>query len=125
MSDFFAVVVHLLTSGLRYVRMLKSPGIYSFSIDHQEDDAGLIQRRADIAHSAGVSLENCHLIKYQRSSGRCQSMELGRIASHYYVTHNWMATYNQHLKSTMSTLEWFRVFALSNDSKQNCSICAF
>jgi pre-mRNA-splicing helicase BRR2 len=97
--------------------MLKSPGLYGVGVDYQEDDNGLIQKRADIAHSAAVLLEKCHLIKYERASGRFQSTELGRIASHYYVTYNSMATYNQHLRSTMSTLELFRVFALSNEFK--------
>ncbi|KAG2058635.1 DNA polymerase theta/eta [Suillus hirtellus] len=89
-----------------YVRMLKSPGLY-------------YDKRADIAYSAAVLLEKCHLIKYERASGRFQSTdsELGRIASHYYVTYNSMATYNQHLRPTMSTLELFRVFALSNEFK--------
>ncbi|OAX40546.1 Sec63-domain-containing protein [Rhizopogon vinicolor AM-OR11-026] len=100
-----------------YVRMLKSPGLYGVGVDYQEDDDGLIQKRADIAHSAAVLLEKCHLIKYDRASGRFQSTELGRIASHYYITYNSMATYNQHLRSTMSTLELFRVFALSNEFK--------
>jgi pre-mRNA-splicing helicase BRR2 len=100
----------------RYVRMLKSPRLYGVGVDYQEDDGGLIQKRADIAHSAAVLLNKCNLIKYERSSGRFQSTELGRIVSHYYVTYNSMATYNQHLRSTMSTLELFRVFALSNES---------
>jgi pre-mRNA-splicing helicase BRR2 len=101
----------------RYVRMLKSPGLYSVGADYMEDDGALIQKRADIAHSAAVLLEKCHLLKYERASGRFQSTELGRIASHYYVTHNSMATYNQHLRPTMTTLELFRVFALSNEFK--------
>ena len=106
-----------LTYVIRYVRMLKSPGLYGVGVDYQEDDGGLVQKRADIVHSAAALLEKCHLIKYERSSGRFQSTELGRIASHYYVTHNSMATYNQHLRPTMSTLELFRVFALSNEFK--------
>jgi pre-mRNA-splicing helicase BRR2 len=97
--------------------MLKSPGLYGVGVDYQEDDGGLVQKRADIAHSAAVLLEKCHLIKYERASGRFQSTELGRIASHYYVTYNSMATYNQHLRPTMSSLELFRVFALSNEFK--------
>jgi pre-mRNA-splicing helicase BRR2 len=102
----------------RYVRALKAPGLYGVSVDYQEDEDGaLIQKRADIAHSAAVILEKCHLIKYERASGRFQSTELGRIASHYYVTHNSMATYNQHLRPTMTMLELFRVFALSNEFK--------
>lgn len=97
--------------------MLRSPGLYGVGVDYQEDDVGFIQKRADIVHSAAVLLEKCNLLKYERSTGRFQSTELGRIASHYYVTYNSMATYNQHLKPTMSTLELFRVFALSNEFK--------
>lgn len=97
--------------------MLKSPGLYGVGVDYQEDDDGLVQKRADIVHSAAALLEKCHLIKYERSSGRFQTTELGRIASHYYVTYNSMATYNQHLRPSMSTLELFRVFALSNEFK--------
>ena len=101
---------------LRYVRMLKSPGLYGVGSDYQDDDT-LVQKRADIAHSAAVLLEKCHLIKYERASGKFTSTELGRIASHYYVTYNSMSTYNQHLRPTMGTLELFRVFALSEEFK--------
>ncbi|KAG5640834.1 hypothetical protein DXG03_006882 [Asterophora parasitica] len=100
-----------------YVRMLKSPGLYGVGVDYQDEDGGLIQKRADIIHSAAVLLEKCQLLKYERSSGRFQSLELGKIASHYYVTYSSMMTYNQHLRPTMSTLELFRVFALSNEFK--------
>jgi pre-mRNA-splicing helicase BRR2 len=97
--------------------MLRSPALYSVTVDYQDDDPLLVQKRADIAHSAAVMLEKCNLLKYERHSGKFQSTELGRIASHYYVTYNSMATYNQHLRPTMSTLELFRVFALSNEFK--------
>lgn len=97
--------------------MLKSPALYGVGADYQEDDLGLIQKRADIAHSAAVLLEKCQLIKYDRQSGRFTSTELGRIASYYYVTYNSMMVYNQHLRSTMSMIELFRVFALSNEFK--------
>ncbi|KAH9965547.1 putative RNA helicase [Lactifluus volemus] len=100
-----------------YIRMLKLPALYSVSADYQEDDPGLVQKRADIIHSAAALLEKCNLIKYERASGRFQSTELGRIASHYYVTYNSMSVYNQHLRPTMSQLELFRVFALSNEFK--------
>lgn len=97
--------------------MLKDSVLYSIGVDYLEDDPTLVQKRADIVHSAAALLEKCHLIKYERSSGRFQSTELGRIASHYYVTYSSMATYNQHLRPTMSHLELFRVFALSNEFK--------
>lgn len=97
--------------------MLKSPSLYGVGVDYLEDDPLLIQKRADIVHSAAALLEKCNLLKYDRASGKFTSTELGRIASHFYVTYNSMATYNQHLRPTMSTLELFRVFALSNEFK--------
>lgn len=97
--------------------MLKTPSLCGIGVDYQEDDGGLVQKRADIAHSAAVLLEKCHLIEYERASEKLQGTELGRIVSHYYATYNSIATYNQHLRPTMSTLELFRVFALSNELK--------
>ncbi|KAG6378229.1 hypothetical protein JVT61DRAFT_13929 [Boletus reticuloceps] len=100
-----------------YVCILKSPGSYGVRVDYQEDDDSLVHKCTDVVHSAAALLEKCHLIKYECSSGQFQSTELGRITSHYYVTHNSVATYNQHLRLIMSTLELFRVFALSNEFK--------
>jgi pre-mRNA-splicing helicase BRR2 len=91
--------------------MLKTPGLYGIGIDCQDDDGGLVQKHADIAHSAAVPLEKCHLIKYKQAPGRFH-------ASHYYLTYNSMGTYNQRLRPMMqSTLESFRVFALLNEFK--------
>ncbi|KAF9504269.1 hypothetical protein BS47DRAFT_1355400 [Hydnum rufescens UP504] len=100
-----------------YVRMLRSPSLYTIGVDYSEDDPYLVQKRVDIVHTAAVLLEKGNLIKYDRKLGSFQSTELGRIASHFYVTFASMAVYNQHLKPTMSMIELFRVFALSNEFK--------
>jgi len=60
--------------------------------------------------NASLSNTNVHL-----DGSRVPS--LGKIASHYYVTYNSMMVYTKHLKPTMSTLELFKVFALSNEFK--------
>ena len=52
--------------------MLKSPALYGIGADYK-DDAGLVQKRADIVHSAVVLLEKSQLIKYERASGRFSS----------------------------------------------------
>jgi replicative superfamily II helicase len=78
--------------------------------EHHDDDT-------DIIHSAAILLEKCQLVNYERSTGHFTSTDLGRIASYYYVTYNSMMVYNQHLRPTMSTLELFRVFALSSEFK--------
>ncbi|KAG8908173.1 DEIH-box ATPase [Tulasnella sp. 403] len=100
-----------------YVRMLKTPSLYGINVDYSDDDPHLTQKRVDIVHTAAVMLEKANLIKYDRKTGVFASTELGRIASHYYVTYASMSVYNQHLKPTMSTIELFRIFALSNEFK--------
>ncbi|EWC48033.1 pre-mRNA-splicing factor brr2 [Drechslerella stenobrocha 248] len=99
-----------------YVRMLRSPNIYNVGADYADDEV-LLQKRVDLVHSAAVALEKCHLIKYDVKSGRLQSTELGRIASHYYITHKSMLTYNQHLQPNISPIELFRLFSLSEEFK--------
>ena len=99
-----------------FVRMLRSPGLYSVGADY-EDDHSLEQKRVDLIHSAALVLEKSSLVKYDKKSGRLQSTELGRIASHYYITHTSMLTYNHHIQPMVSTVELFRVFALSEEFK--------
>lgn len=99
-----------------FVRMLRSPGLYSVGAEYADDEA-LEQKRVDLIHAAAYVLEKCNLIKYDKKSGQLQPTELGRIASHYYITHNSMATYNQHIQPGISAIELFRVFALSEEFK--------
>ncbi|KAJ5626095.1 hypothetical protein N7510_002404 [Penicillium lagena] len=99
-----------------YVRMLRSPGLYSVGADYENDDA-LEQKRVDLIHSAAVILERAGLVKYEKKTGRLQSTELGRISSHYYIGHNSMLTYSQHIQPSITTIELFRIFALSDEFK--------
>ncbi|SPO28683.1 probable ATP dependent RNA helicase [Ustilago trichophora] len=98
-----------------YVRMLRTPTLYSVTADYAEDDPFLEQKRADIIHTAAALLEKCGLLRYERRTGNFISNELGRIASHYYITHDSMATYHQQIKPQLGLIELFRIFALSNE----------
>ena len=99
-----------------FVRMLRSPGLYSVGPEYENDHA-LEQKRVDLIHSAATVLEKSSLIKYDKKTGKLQSTELGRIASHYYITHNSMLTYNHHIQPMITPIELFRVFALSDEFK--------
>jgi len=98
-----------------FVRMQKHPELYGLKDDWEDTDPDLRQRRTDLAHAAAVTLDKHHLIRYDRRSGIFQSTELGRIASHYYISHQSMSTYNQLLKPTITEIELFRVFSLSSE----------
>ena len=99
-----------------FVRMLRSPGLYSVGAEYESDDA-LEQKRVDLIHSAATVLEKSNLVKYDKKTGKLQATELGRIASHYYITHNSMQTYNHHIQPMITPIELFRVFALSDEFK--------
>ncbi|KAK9466803.1 Sec63 Brl domain-containing protein [Lipomyces arxii] len=99
-----------------YVRMLRSPALYHVGAEYADDHA-LEQKRLDLAHSAAVLLEKCTLVRYDRESRRVQPTELGRIASHYYISHSSMSIYNQNLRSSLTPVELFRIFSLSEEFK--------
>lgn len=98
-----------------YIRMLRQPTLYGITHDLMKQDQLLEQHRADIIHTAALHLDRSGLVKYDRKLGQFQVTELGRIASHYYCTHETMSTYNQLLKPMLSEIELFRVFSLSSE----------
>jgi pre-mRNA-splicing helicase BRR2 len=101
-----------------YVRMLKNPALYGIvPEDHQDLESALLQRRLDLAHTAAAILDEHGLIKYDRKSGNFQATTLGRIASHYYVSHDSIKVFNEFLKPGMSEIEIFRLFSLSGEFK--------
>ena len=99
-----------------FVRMLRSPGLYGVGAEYEDDNA-LEQKRVDLIHSAATVLEKSSLVKYDKKNGKLQATELGRIASHYYITHSSMLTYNHHIQPMITPVELFRVFALSDEFK--------
>ncbi|EAL72371.1 DEAD/DEAH box helicase [Dictyostelium discoideum AX4] len=100
-----------------YICMIRNPPLYEISYDDFEKDPLLEQRRLDLVHSAATILEKNSLIKYDRKSGKLQSTELGKVASHYYITNSSMSIYQEHLKPSMSDIELLRVFSLSSEFK--------
>jgi len=98
-----------------YIRMLRSPTLYGISHDQMAHDEYLERYRSDLVHTAAATLDKHNLVRYDKKTGTFQVTELGRIASHYYITHDTVATYNQLLKPTLSEIELFRVFSLSSE----------
>jgi len=101
-----------------FVRMLRNPALYGVPLDEAETDPTLLQRRLELAHSAATVLDRHCLAKYDRKSGVIQVTTLGRVASHYYVTHDSISVFNEYLKPSMSEIELFRLFSLSGEFRQ-------
>lgn len=56
-------------------------------------------------------------VRYDKRTGALQPTELGRIASHYYITFSTLATFNEHLRPTMGDIELLRLFSLADEFK--------
>jgi len=100
-----------------YIRMLRNPALYGISADEIAEDRLLEKRRADLIHTAAAILDKSNLVKYDRKTGAFQVTDLGRIASHYYVSFETMDTYNSLLKQTLTEIELIRIFARSAEFK--------
>eukprot|EP00698_Gefionella_okellyi_P015841 TRINITY_DN4494_c0_g1_i1.p1 TRINITY_DN4494_c0_g1~~TRINITY_DN4494_c0_g1_i1.p1 ORF type:complete len:2123 (+),score=500.62 TRINITY_DN4494_c0_g1_i1:747-6371(+) len=100
-----------------YIRMQREPSLYGINQDMLDDDPKLVGRRADLVHSAATLLDQANLINYDRRSGNFQVTDLGRVASHYYLTYQSIGVYNEFLKPSMSNIELLRLFALSAEFK--------
>lgn len=98
-----------------HVRMLRNPLLYGITKEDAEHDKNLLQWRRGLIYSAALSLEKNGLIKFDKRSGEFQATDLGRVASHYYVTHKSIATFNSNLKPNLSDIELFRLFSLSDE----------
>ncbi|EKX54104.1 hypothetical protein GUITHDRAFT_160810 [Guillardia theta CCMP2712] len=100
-----------------YIRMLKNPSLYGITAEELAEDPILEQRRVDLIHTAASALFKANLIKYDRKSGNLQCTDLGRVASYFYVSYNSIATFNDHLKPTVSDIEILRIFSLAGEFK--------
>ncbi|CAL8084433.1 unnamed protein product [Calicophoron daubneyi] len=100
-----------------YIRMLSNRSLYGVPEGSEKNDRWLEQYRRDLIHTAALELDRCQLVRYDRRVGSLQSTELGRIASHYYLTHTTVLSYNKLLRPGLGEIELFRVFAASSEFK--------
>ncbi|KII64997.1 U5 small nuclear ribonucleoprotein helicase [Thelohanellus kitauei] len=106
-----------LTYTYLFIRMLKNPTLYGVSVEEFEADNTLLDRRISLIHSAAIGLDKTGLVKYDRSSGKLVSTDLGRISSHFYCTQETINTYNRLLTPSISQIELFRTVSLSSEFK--------
>jgi len=83
-----------------------------------EEDPKLEQYRADLIHTAAMTLEKSNLIKYDKKIGSFQSTDLGRISSYFYCTLETINTFNSLLKPSLTEIEILRIFSRASEFKQ-------
>ncbi|KAF0687130.1 Aste57867_21101 [Aphanomyces stellatus] len=101
-----------------FIRMMKSPMNYGMSYDERANDPMLVQKRTSLLKQAIQTLEDARMIKFDQRRGDFAVTNLGRVASHYYITHGTIETFNEMLSQYMEDEDVLHVICSSSEFEQ-------
>ncbi|KAK8810576.1 hypothetical protein WA158_007151 [Blastocystis sp. Blastoise] len=87
-----------------YIRMMKNPMVYGIKYEEKQNDPSLWDTCERYIRDAAHQLDECHMIRYDDDTSVMFPTDLGRVASHYYLSYDTIQTFNELLKPDM-TLE--------------------
>eukprot|EP00804_Cyclotella_cryptica_P005774 CCRYP_000100-RC/>CCRYP_000100-RC protein AED:0.06 eAED:0.06 QI:2796/1/1/1/0.9/0.76/21/2629/1339 len=85
-----------------HVRMCRNPLAYGISPVQHESDPTLRTRSRELAVDAAKLLDERKMIRYNPNSGNVAVTNLGRVASHFYIRNESIATFNELLDKNFS-----------------------
>ncbi|KAK9172680.1 U5snrp Brr2 SFII RNA helicase (sec63 and the second part of the RNA) [Cryptosporidium meleagridis] len=124
-----------------YIRIIRNPSLYGLDIDEIIDKARQdkdltaenkddFEEERDLAFKNAVEsyliklietafdrLENCRLIQYNHKDGHVESLMLGRISSHFYLSPETIQDLDKQLLPNLSEIQLFRLFSTCNEFK--------
>eukprot|EP00535_Pseudo-nitzschia_heimii_P010983 CAMPEP_0197196504 /NCGR_PEP_ID=MMETSP1423-20130617/32390_1 /TAXON_ID=476441 /ORGANISM="Pseudo-nitzschia heimii, Strain UNC1101" /LENGTH=2164 /DNA_ID=CAMNT_0042650305 /DNA_START=86 /DNA_END=6580 /DNA_ORIENTATION=+ len=77
-----------------YVRMLKNPLAYGINADQKADDPSLRGRLLELVREAATVLSQEKMVSFDPQSGNLAMTTLGRVAAHFYIQAESVATFN-------------------------------
>ena len=81
-----------------YVRMCRNPLAYGVTPEQKENDPRLNIRTNELIKIAAKQLDKQRMVRYDEESGNLAVTDLGRIASHFYIQNDSIATFNSELE---------------------------
>lgn len=88
-----------------YVRMRRNPLSYGIIWEELAAEPDLMSKRRQFITDAARELERCKMARFDERSGNLYVTDLGRVASHFYIRHDSIVTFNEHLKPQMTETE--------------------
>eukprot|EP00178_Gracilaria_changii_P020655 TRINITY_DN602_c0_g1_i1.p1 TRINITY_DN602_c0_g1~~TRINITY_DN602_c0_g1_i1.p1 ORF type:complete len:1299 (-),score=182.30 TRINITY_DN602_c0_g1_i1:336-4232(-) len=85
------------------VRMPKNPLVYGSDWAEVAVDPGLHSRRATLIEQAANALDDARMCRYNPRGGTLTPTDLGRVSSHFYVSHKTIVTWNELLQNLSRT----------------------
>nr|CCC95039.1 putative ATP-dependent RNA helicase [Trypanosoma congolense IL3000] len=101
-------------------RVRVNPLLYGLKIADVRQDPRLKTARYEIVSRAAEELAEAGMIRYNPETGSVDTTDLGRIASHYYVSHKSIGTFN--IKMRRSDESW--IDTLDMGAAMNVVACA-
>jgi activating signal cointegrator complex subunit 3 len=100
-----------------YVRMLRNPLAYGISADKKADDPMLRGRLLELVKDAVITLSSEKMISFDPASGNMSMTTLGRVAAHFYIQAESVATFNgaMELKTFLSDSDLLRMISSANE----------
>jgi activating signal cointegrator complex subunit 3 len=92
------------------VRMAQNPLVYGITLNDVLKDSGLRAHRTTLVEQALRALDDARMCRYDPRAGSIAPTDLGRVASHFYVSHRTVVLWNELLT------EMIDASAESNDS---------
>lgn len=98
------------------VRMPLNPLVYGIEWAEVSADNGLHSRRATLIEQACKALDDARMCRYDPRTGVLAPTDLGRVASHFYVSHETVVLWNELLSqlsmgAAVSDADWEEVYA--------------
>ncbi|GFQ81252.1 activating signal cointegrator 1 complex subunit 3 [Trichonephila clavata] len=102
-----------------YVRMLRNPHVYGLKPEKIKNDYMLYEHRKSLIQSAAMRLNKAHMIRFDPNNGFLNVTDMGRTASHYYISTETITRFNEKLKgSFMSDAEIFALISQAQEFDQ-------
>ena len=96
-----------------YVRMRRNPICYGIDWEALHDDPALLLHRRKLITNAARQLDSLRMVRFDERSGTLYPTEMGRVASHYYITHQSVEVFNEYLSQHMNEGDLLSMMSLS------------
>jgi len=98
-----------------YIRMLRNPMGYGIMYKEREMDELLYGQRRLLIKNAARALVESRMVSFDEKSGNFFPTDTGRVASHFYIHHLSVETYNEMLKPYLTDEQLLVVLAHSRE----------
>ena len=97
------------------VRMRKNPLAYGISWEELSMDPELVEIRRKLIIEAARSLDRARMVRFDERSGNIYTAEMGRVASHFYISKSSIEVYNSLLKPYMNEDDIITMISMSSE----------